>query len=561
MGLSVRGDPSHPGGGYAILTSDGTTPPAELAIGDRASELFLNEAGQWTRRRALLTVSPIDSASVRLGPLIVNAIASDLAIAFYSADGAALGALVWPATVRPGAGAGGDSALPDLEELGLGRRPVETPIWSPPRPAPPPLEAPIPPRPADAAPYPIATPKQGPPPPKPAPPPPAGSWKPLATILATLLIAGAAILFLRDSDLEQKLVCDPAGPLYGKTVYGLLAPCHTHATPRIEPPPQSPAPPRPDPEDEAYGDFLRCAAGKSGCPARDCANAFVNLFPHGKHVSEVDGIRRAADQQCAVKERETREAQIDADLQACLAGKSDCEKYACFDQYQGSLTLEPFVSSMRRSRQEAAANCEAQRQTERAYAWFSDCVTQSGPCRAGECDQRFGSSLHVGQHAADVQRMLDEARAACVPTPPPPPPPPAPPPSVGPTPETAARDFLEKYYRIHAGMGRSYDGSFDDLYAGTVNWYGAATSHGEVVAKKMDFFRQYSDPHFRIRPGTLQIMCDNSGDTCRVTALVDSSFRKNSTGTEIGGAAQVDFTFADVLTNPRVVSEWAKKYP
>ena len=410
MGLSVRGDPSHPGGGYAILTSDGDRLPAELAIEDRASELFLNEAGQWTRKHVLLAVAPIDSTSVRLEPAIVNAIASDLPIAFYSPDGAALGALVWPATVRPRAGAGGNSALPGREEFSLGRKPIEPPVSSPP-PPPPPLEAPFLRRPVVSEIEPPFDPKPVPPAPKSEPSRSKGIWTILAAILGALLIAGAAILFLRDSDFEQKLVCNPVGPLYGVTLYGLLAPCHTVAARPDEPSPPPLPPPRPDPEEAAYSDFLRCAAGKSGCSARDCANGFFNLFPHGKHFSEVDGIRRAADQEC----KEAREAQTYADLQACLAGKSDCEKYACFDQYQGSLTLDRFVSSLRQLRQDAAAKCEAQRQIERAYAWFSDCVTQSGPCRAGECDQRFGSSLHTGPHAADVQRMVDDARAACVP--------------------------------------------------------------------------------------------------------------------------------------------------
>lgn len=556
MGLSVRGDPSHPGGGYAILTSHGGELPSNLIIEDRFSEQFLNEAGQWTRKRVLLAVASIDAFNVRLGPAIVNAIASDLVIAFHSADGATFGELAWPTTVRPRAGAGGNGALPGRAEFDLSRKPIEPvrPPTPPPSPKPPPVFNPPASGPLGLKPPTAEPPARGEPAaPAPKPPPvqSKGRWRTYALILGGLLVLLVAFALLRDSPLEQGLVC-PGGGLSNLELYGLLAPCHQVVNRPVEPPTQ------PDPEEAAYSDFLRCAVGKSGCAARDCANTFISLYPHGKHYIEIDGIRRAADQECSTRDKEAREGQINSDLLACLAGKSDCEKYACFDQFQGSLTIDRYVSSTRQMRQDAAVSCKSQRQ----FAFFSSCVAQSGPCLVPDCDQRFGSSLHTGPHAAEVQRILDDARASCVP----PPPSQYPQPPPGPTPEqaakVAARDFVERFYRIHSEKGEGPSGSFDDLYGSTVTVKGIGAqaelkSGSKQAEAKRAAFASLREANFKVDPDSETVSCDQSGESCEVRAVVTLDYTK--AGRARSYTYRINFKIDDVLNRPHVTYEETAK--
>jgi hypothetical protein len=528
MGLSVQSDPSHPGGGYAILTSDAGGLPDELAIEDRMTEMFLNQVGEWTRRAVLLRVERLDAASVRLGPAIVDAISADSVIAFHEPEGLALGALIWPATIRPSAGAGGSVVLPDREDYGK-RKPDEPP----PRPPEPTIVLP-PPRPPNPQPDPTPV-KPVPVPPRPRPPSPrTGRWKTLLVIVAALAIAGALFAYGRDSDFEQNLVCAPGSLLHDVTFGGLIAPCHAKVPPVVPPL---------DPEDAAYTEFLRCAAGKNGCAAQECASAFVTRFPRGRHFAEVEAIRRVAEQKCSDDDRAKREAKIFADFEACIAAKAVCDQSQCVDSFRGSLTLDTYVKRLNAIQADAAAKCQ-----DEPFTAFTSCIAQSAACDAPDCDRKYGGTLHSGPHAADVQQMLDRKKAECLP--------PAPPP---PNPKQAASDFLDKYYRIHTAMGAGGE-TFNDLYADSVNWYGSPASRDFVVGKKNDFFRQYSQPSYSIRSTNKLIDC-NPDNTCHVSALVDSSFRKNSNGSTVTGTVQVDFTFVDVTTNPRVSAESAKKYP
>ena len=521
MGLSVRGDPSHPGGGYAILTSDAGGLPDEVAIEDRMMEMFLNEVGEWTRRPVLLRVERIDAASVRLGPRIVDAISADSVIAFHEPEGMALGALVWPATIRPSAGAGGSGVLPGRDVFTT-RKPDPPP--SRPEPtialrteAPPTLDPPAPVRVPDP-------PRPSPPPsPPPTPAPRTGRWKTLLVVVAALAVAAALFAYGRDSDFEQNLVCATGSILHDATFGDLIAPCHREDLP-------------PDPEEAAYTEFLRCGVGKSGCLAKDCANAFTSRFPRGRYFVEVDTIRRDAERKCSGD----NQAKIFEDFKACIASKDVCNQSECVNAYRGRLTIDSYVKQLNALQADAAAKCEDER-----FTAFTSCIAQSAACDAADCDRKYGGPLRAGPHAADVQRLLESKKTECVPP--------------GPTPKQAASDFLDKYYRIHTGMGATPGETFNELYADTVSYYGSSRSRDFVVGKKNEFFQQYSSPSYSIRSTNKQIDCTDN--ICHVSAVVDSSFRKNNTGLTVTGAVLVDFTFVDVTTNPRVSAESAKKYP
>lgn len=547
MGLKIRSDPSHPAGGYAILTSDAGSLPASIAIEDRSREECLNESGQWTRKRVLLEVEQIDAGNVRLGPTIVDNILSDSPIVIYGPNGNTLDTLVWP-VIRPSAGAAIGAVLAGRRAIEETKQTIEPPRpTDPPPPPPPPPPAPptpVPPAPPVAKP-PAASPAVRAPAQVPAPSPGRRNfWLPVGITLAVLL---ALFLLGRDSQVEQNLVCDHGGSLYGVTLGGLLAACHKTPPAAAE-----------DADGKAYAAFLSCAAGQNSCPARDCANTYLVGFPQGKHLADVKKIHDDADRQCKGDETASREAKTFADLQSCLAGKSACDQYICFDRYQSDLTTEPYSSNVRRSRTAATTACESARDEDRAFESFSRCVAASAACDAPACDQQFGGPLHSGPHAADVQRLLDNARATCAPAPSPSPATPSQ------TPEQAASDFLQKYYRVLGELGEGADGSFGSLYGSSVTLKGMHSGReiipGTVLAaRKQSDFSKFLGARFSVRRDSMKVNCDTQGQKCMVDAVIDGVFIKPN-GTH-QNTYRTRFVFADVLTDPRVVYEETAPYP
>ena len=527
MGLSVQSDPSHPGGGYAILTSDAGGLPDEVAIEDRMTEMFLNQVGVWTRRAVLLRVERLDAASVRLGPAIVDAISADSVIAFHEPDGLALGALIWPATIRPSAGAGGSVVLPDREDYGKRKadepppRPREQTVVLPPPPPPAPAPSPTPPKPVPV------------PPPRPAPPPRTGRWKTLLVIVAALAIAGALFAYGRDSDFEQNLVCASGSLLHDVTFGGLIAPCHAGP------------PPPPDQEEAAYTEFLQCAAGKNGCPAQECAKTFVTRFPRGRHFAEVEKIRRDAEQKCSEDDRARREAKIFDDFEACIAAKAVCDQSQCVNSFRGSLTLDTYVRRLNAIQADAAAKCQ-----DESFTAFTSCIAQSAACDAPECDRKFGDTLHSGPHAADVQQMLDKKKAECVPQP---------------TPEDAVKSFVDKYYRIHSELGRGSSGTFDELYGSnvTVKTLGTTSPVEMTGAAEAEAKRSWFASH--VARGRYDFTFDDikcsSNNKCRIKAAVTFYYVKLSSSQEQTSKYRIVFDVEDVLTRPHVVYEESLPYP
>ena len=395
MMLTVRSDPSRLGGGWAVLAADDGALPSALAIEDRSSEMFLNEAGKWVRQATLLPVERIDDSSVRLGPGIVDAVGADALIAVQGPDGALLGTLVWPATVRPSAGASAGGALPDREAFALARRAAEAAhLQAGPQAAPP--QAPAPRRVAQPPSAPDPAPASATAPPAASPSPPR-RWPWLAAA-AILILALGLFAALRDGRFARNLACGEGAPLRGVTLGGLLGTC-----PGVT-----------DPEPAAWAAFRQCLASQFGCAAKPCAESYLaGMRPAAEvHGDEARRAARVADETCAADEAAKRTKADFAEFGRCLAAASPCSQVGCVDRWQAALTAEPYATSVRQARETAAAAC-ARAQEEQAFSDFNRCAAGARACDKSRCASAVPVQWRHAAHGGEIDRILAGAERDC----------------------------------------------------------------------------------------------------------------------------------------------------
>jgi hypothetical protein len=169
------------------------------------------------------------------------------------------------------------------------------------------------------------------------------------------------------------------------------------------------------------------------------------------------------------------------------------------------------------------------------------------PCQNSARAQQYLVTYSNGRYTTAVQKFLDQCS----------PPPQQEPPTRTANVEEAARSLLDRYYRIHGQRGRGGE-SFSDLYAPTVEFYGHPTPREKVVAAKRDYFEQYSDAVFNVRQDTVTINC--VGQNCTATGVLDLTLTRSENGRTNTFTSQFEFVFSDVTTNPRVISESARKW-
>lgn len=139
MGLTLRTDPRHPSGGYAILSGPDVAGVSALSVENVFSTQFLGPDGRWGKLRHAFTIAPAggDPPAVSLGPEIVDHVLTDLLVALRDGDGTLLDRLVWPEGVVPRRDVHGGRAAAD-------RSPEAPIVPSPEPPAPVPVDLPTP---------------------------------------------------------------------------------------------------------------------------------------------------------------------------------------------------------------------------------------------------------------------------------------------------------------------------------------------------------------------------------------------------------------------------------
>ncbi len=547
MSLILTSDSSRPGGGYAILKTDGAVAPVSLAIEDRSSGLFLAPGGKWTKHPHYFDVEKVDPTSARLGPEIVDHVEADTILALHGEGAGLLGVQVWP-SIRPSAGASSGYVMPNRVEMevasivgNMALTPSNAAASAPPAP---------PPAPPTAAQFEELPPLPPPPTPsvEPLAPPPAAPTGGSGFLKPLLIVNGAVLLilflvFFRGTDAAKELVCEANSPLAGLGVAKILASC-----------PEKVAA---DPEAKAYAEYLQCLPGKPVCAQKNCADAYLSTFPSGGHAEQVRAAAMDSQRSCSADADKKTAADTFAAFNECLRTTLNiCSRSQCVDRYRYKLTIEPYASSLRQSAETAANDCRRQ-QEEAGFAEFNRCVAGAAACDTARCASAFTSAYPTSTYVSKVLQTAEYAARTCAaqqPVAPQPAPQPAPPQSS--SAEDATRKFIARFYYVSGSQGEA--SGLNNLYASEVNFYGKQRNIAAVMKDKYDYYRRWDSRQFYLKNDSVSISCNSNGQVCRATGEVEYVQSSSLLGKNARGLAYFDFLVANSETNPRIISEFSR---
>ena len=399
MSLTLKSDPSRPGGGYAILRVDGGA-PSSVAIEDRSSGLYLAPGGKWTKQPNYFDIEPIDATDARLGPEIVDHVEADTILALHSAGAGVLGILVWPA-IRPSAGASSGNVIdepaasnaagitgeipPAAEGASAATEEAVTAALAEPLPPPPPPMSVT--RPGLAAPPPAA--------------------KGLSLRNALVIANGLAVLIIglflfRGTETAKGLVCEPTGALRGVSLARTFVSCPETA--------------EVDPEQTAYNDYLQCLPGKAACAQTNCGDAYLSGFTNGSHSAQVNAARTESQKSCqADAQKKTMADDFSAFSECMRITINVCNRAQCVDRYRYKLTVEPYASSLHQEAETAANDCR-RLQEESAFADFNRCVAGAAACDTARCAGAFTAAFPASSYVSKVLSTAENAARICAAT-------------------------------------------------------------------------------------------------------------------------------------------------
>jgi hypothetical protein len=543
MSLTLKSDPSRPGGGYAILRVEGAPVPA-IAIEDRSSGLYLAPGGKWTKQPNYFDIEAINATSARLGPEIVDHVEADTILALHAAGAGALGILIWPA-IRPSAGASSGYVIAEptaSNEVGItGEIPsvaagasgateaaVAAALAEPlPPPPPPPISET---RPSFAAPAPAAK----------------GSSLSKALLIANGLAVLIIALFLfRGTEAAKGLVCEPTGALHGVSFAHALVSCPEVAGV--------------DPEQTAYNDYLQCLPGKAACVQISCSDTYLSGFTNGAHSVQVKAARTESQKSCQVDAQKKTAADDFSAFSECMRTTTNvCNRSQCVDRYRYKLTAEPYASNLRQAAETAANDCH-RLQEESAFADFNRCVAGAAACDTARCASAFTSAFPSSAYVSRVLQTAENAARTCaaehpviqqqMPTPPTP--------QVS-NAEQAARNFVARYYYASSSQGEAAGMRLSSIYGQEINFYGEQISNAEIMSKKIKYNAKWDTRRFALRDNSISVACNSSGQVCRATGQVEWDFYSSSVGRTSRGMSSFDLLIANSESNPKVIGESGK---
>lgn len=263
-----------------------------------------------------------------------------------------------------------------------------------------------------------------------------------------------------------------------------------------------------DADEAAYIAYGACKADKSGCALRACAQAYLTSFATGRHSADLRGAQAFAQLSCDENDRREIQAQRLTQIVNCMAAKSGCAKKGCLNAV-ASMTSEPYVARLRELQSEADQECAAVEQGRQAYQRFRDCISAAPACSSALCDTKYGARLHEGPYAAALSEALQAGKTACA--------------RIY---DTAARDFLARFYELHRNGASTSAAQWADMCAPRVRQRdlkgneGPSISSLEFANDKVAYFRKNRTPSYRIDDQTISVDCDQGKRICEISADV-----------------------------------------
>ena len=232
-------------------------------------------------------------------------------------------------------------------------------------------------------------------------------------------------------------------------------------------------------------------------------------------------------------------------LADCARSPTPCEAADCFDRARDKTRAQD-ANTLDLLREVAARACMSLRE-EQAYGAFEKCLASNGPCDRVACGGAYEAS--GGERVRSVLPASAFAdKAACRE-------------ASRPTPEQAARAFLNQIYLALSSSGGSGKEAIADFYAPESQIDGVR-KHAEAASRKLAEWLRWPAREFEVRQDTVTFSCDPEGRRCRVHGVLDASLSDPADPSHSRNEAWTfDYEFVNVLTNPKVALERSAPMP
>jgi len=138
-----------------------------------------------------------------------------------------------------------------------------------------------------------------------------------------------------------------------------------------------------------------------------------------------------------------------------------------------------------------------------------------------------------------------------------PPPPGLQPQNIGAQLHQRTAEFLDTLYRTVSNPNGDLLAFWNNIYADQVNFFGQSYSRGQVIGESQRNVARWPIEQYSIKPGSLQIDCDEQWLSCRASGFVDFDARSPARNQRSWGTASFEYVlkFASVTAAPKITQE------
>jgi hypothetical protein len=118
-------------------------------------------------------------------------------------------------------------------------------------------------------------------------------------------------------------------------------------------------------------------------------------------------------------------------------------------------------------------------------------------------------------------------------------------------------EFLDTLYRTVSDPNGDLLTLWSNIYGDRVRYFGQLYSRGQVISELQSNAARWPIEQYSIKPGSLQIHCDEESLTCRAWGFLDFDARSPARHQRSWGTASFDYVlkFASVTAAPKISQE------
>ena len=115
--------------------------------------------------------------------------------------------------------------------------------------------------------------------------------------------------------------------------------------------------------------------------------------------------------------------------------------------------------------------------------------------------------------------------------------------------------IAQRYLEVWSSDGAAAVQGVPYVYGPTVQFYGRTYSQAQLMAEKRRAVAQWPIRRYRMRPGTVQIICNEGEMKCGVRSVIDFVAENPRRGTSKRGSARFDLGVSFAGPQPRILYE------